>query len=127
MADLTKVPTHAAAIHKAGGPKFPEWCDLPSGYVYDEGSTRCANRTLKPNTVSDAYCPPACEAVVIAYAGEVRAWWSMGKGGSHMHMQPAYQGRWESWRGGSGESVMHESQLAASVALIEAVAGEVEG
>jgi hypothetical protein len=113
-------------IEQAGGPKWYPWCELFKHKMpYGPQDWTEELRIWSMDECDAVYCPPAVAAAVIAWSEDVRAWWSMEKGGSHMHIQPAYQGRWESWWGGSGESVMHESRLAASVALIEAVAGEV--
>jgi hypothetical protein len=98
MTDLTKVPTHSAAIHKAGGPKFPEWCDVEKHLVYDQLNTPYT----QPCFINPpANCPPACEAAVIAYA-----------------LVDAHYGCEYEWNN-------QKDLLAASVALIEAVAGEV--
>lgn len=109
MTDLTKVIPSAAAIHKAGGPRFPEWCELykhKQPYGPDDWVEEM--RIWSSDQCDAAYNHEACEAAVIAYAGEVLRWWN-------------------SSRTNGGRKRLPEEllQLAASVALIEAVAGEV--
>ena len=105
MTDLTKVPTHSAAIHKAGGPKFPEWCELykhKQPYGPDDWVEEM--RIWSNDQCDAAYNREACEAAVIAYALAV----------------DAHYGREYEWN-------TKKDLLAASIALIEAVAGEVGG
>lgn len=123
----TEALTAAAhTIYKAGGPKFPEWCDIEHMTIANVGSSnkmRCS-----PGTV--VHCPPACEAEVIAYAGKVRAWW-LRKGYWSDVCPDEGTEQWETVVDCDnplerGRFVNYfDTQLAASVALIEAVAGEV--
>lgn len=133
MTDLTKVPNHAAAIHKAGGPKWYEWCELykhKQPYSPDDWVEEM--RVWSHDACDAIYNHEACEAAVIAYAGEVRGWWlrkgywssvSPDEGTEQWETvvdcdNPLERGRFVNY---------FDTQLAASVALIEAVAGEVGG
>lgn len=111
-----KLITSITIIESKGGPEFPEYCNL---------KTECVKAhvdELWSKELEWCHCPPACEYAVIAWAGEVRAtvgkripmniwfsvniwWWEVGYSGSFL----------------GGKCI---TQLAACIALIEAVAKE---
>ena len=122
MTNPTQLIAAAQIIADAGGPKWPEWCDVKTGCVK-------ANVDEVWSTEPEwCYCPPACEAAICWYAGEVQAW------GLRTHkavadISTAEGGRQWKWFvcGNKHISELAESQLEASTALILAVAEAMEG
>lgn len=124
MTDLTKVPDHAAAIHKAGGPAWFGWCDIEKQSVCGSGGI---TRDMKW-----VVCPPACEAAVLAYALKVSVWLERLDKGNHAIIHPTdLESQWMVELYGDSPdwpdtTHTYTDELAAAEALIVAVAGEVE-
>lgn len=119
MTDFTKTIEHIKIIEKHGGPKIGSCYDLATGMVEakdDQGE--CAWY----------FCPQACHAAIIAWTGEMRAWWikkpKLGVRGSVATVTPSF----DEWRFELRSKLKivaggyRPTQLAACLALIEAVA-----
>jgi hypothetical protein len=114
-----------AAIEKAGGPAWYDWCDMEDQTIatYDDPQPEL-------NLDTWVYCPPAVKAAVVAYALEVVAWMNRKDEGHNITMWPDDES--ESWgvdiwiAGEAGPTFSTPNKLAAAEALILAVAGELE-
>jgi len=117
MTDLTQVSQHTKIIAAAGGPEWYDWCDLDEELI----TGHC-----DPDFGEDTVCPPACEAAVVMYCGDVRAWLQEYPRSIVVDIQIVEGG--ELWRWYCDGKVGKErGQLAASVALIAAVAEQIGG
>lgn len=120
MTDFTKTIEHIKVLEGADGPKWYEWCDLATGYILidqDVGEPSCSA------CGSWVRNPPACHAAIITWCGEVRFWWASLDISNISNAFPM-DGHWHAMIDiGSYLPMADNTQLAACLALIEAVAG----
>lgn len=122
--DLTPLLAATPKLVAAGAPVPPwwgddAWCDLTEDYI-------CSyTPEIGPEKEYTAYCPPAVEAAVVAYATVICGWFYQVRGSCGI--KPTHDGQWEVsiWIGGEHSSGIYDKLLAAAEALILAVAGEV--
>jgi len=122
MTNLTQVSQHAKIIAGAGGPEWYRWCDLKHSLIH---------ATLLKSGASRCFNPLAREAAVVMFCGEVRAWLDRDLHGISINTGPQ-DGFWFVevivWEEPSkSRTVKYNNQLAASVALIAAVAEQIGG
>lgn len=120
-ADREALITAVRTIEKRGGPQWYEWCDLENGLIYNPDPEAANNRD------NEVECQPAVAAAVVMYCGDAWAWTKSQRiipGAVFATADIEGKGQWHFARNDSHS--VHHSQLAASLALITAVADALE-